>query len=220
MICPISYEIMEDPVELEDGTVYDRVSILKWFKLGNKTSPLTNMELTSMDMKTRYDIAREIKEWKINNITDYNGCRNLDCRFYGTAPDFLCTEHSDNNPQKWKKMTETENEIIEIFGASIMNPEEVRVYCILLNRIVLHPKLYTDWNVLEIRKNLRAEDSKRLYMSYGKECPYLQTYLVKYTLCPWLLDKDMFMIGLCYMGNFGESPKRSLEIEKFINRVS
>ena len=44
-ICPISMEIMVDPVILSDGITYERQNILNWFALGKKTSPKTNMIL-------------------------------------------------------------------------------------------------------------------------------------------------------------------------------
>lgn len=45
--CPISLEIMADPVTLSTGHTYDRTSILKWFRAGNRTCPNTGEKLTS-----------------------------------------------------------------------------------------------------------------------------------------------------------------------------
>ena len=41
-ICPITFEIIKDPVVATDGYSYERKSIQKWFET-NDTSPLTNM---------------------------------------------------------------------------------------------------------------------------------------------------------------------------------
>ena len=38
--CPISHELMTDPVTTADGHTYDRRHIQRWFDLGNRTSPL------------------------------------------------------------------------------------------------------------------------------------------------------------------------------------
>eukprot|EP00005_Dracoamoeba_jomungandri_P002437 CAMPEP_0174253550 /NCGR_PEP_ID=MMETSP0439-20130205/2918_1 /TAXON_ID=0 /ORGANISM="Stereomyxa ramosa, Strain Chinc5" /LENGTH=248 /DNA_ID=CAMNT_0015334633 /DNA_START=75 /DNA_END=821 /DNA_ORIENTATION=- len=46
LVCPISLELMTDPVLAEDGHTYDRASIEQWFTTHN-TSPLTNLKLTS-----------------------------------------------------------------------------------------------------------------------------------------------------------------------------
>lgn len=41
-LCPISREVMRDPVVLvETGQMYDRLSIKEWFKMGHNTCPLT-----------------------------------------------------------------------------------------------------------------------------------------------------------------------------------
>lgn len=42
-ICPITSEIMSDPVICEDGFSYERSAITAWFSRDKKTSPMTNM---------------------------------------------------------------------------------------------------------------------------------------------------------------------------------
>lgn len=43
--CPISLEIMIDPVTIETGHTYDRSSILKWFRTGDSICPKTGSKL-------------------------------------------------------------------------------------------------------------------------------------------------------------------------------
>ena len=45
MICPISCEVMKDPVMAMDGHTYERVCIEEWFGTGARTSPATNEPL-------------------------------------------------------------------------------------------------------------------------------------------------------------------------------
>ena len=45
-ICPITCDIMNDPVVAEDGNTYERADIVQWFK-DHDTSPLTNVVLES-----------------------------------------------------------------------------------------------------------------------------------------------------------------------------
>ena len=45
--CPISHDIMEDPVICSDGQTYERSAIQPWFDLGNNTSPITNAALAN-----------------------------------------------------------------------------------------------------------------------------------------------------------------------------
>ena len=42
-ICPITHEVMQDPVILSDGTSYERHAITQWFEAGNNTSPMTRL---------------------------------------------------------------------------------------------------------------------------------------------------------------------------------
>ncbi|CAD7970336.1 unnamed protein product [Amoebophrya sp. A25] len=45
-VCPISQELMADPVIAEDGQTYDRQSIADWFSLGHRTSPVTRANIS------------------------------------------------------------------------------------------------------------------------------------------------------------------------------
>ena len=65
-ICPISYDIMEDPVRTVDGQIYDRAAITSWFeKRRNErkplTSPLTNQELPSDALQSCDALKEEIR---------------------------------------------------------------------------------------------------------------------------------------------------------------
>ena len=45
--CPITHEVMEDPVRTVDAHVFERAAIAEWFRLGHRTNPLTNEQLPS-----------------------------------------------------------------------------------------------------------------------------------------------------------------------------
>ncbi|GFP80091.1 U-box domain-containing protein 19 [Phtheirospermum japonicum] len=59
--CPISLEIMTDPVTIPTGHTYDRKSIAKWFKSGNHTCPKTGQRLISVDLVPNLALKRLIK---------------------------------------------------------------------------------------------------------------------------------------------------------------
>mmetsp|Transcript_13609 Transcript_13609/g.20411 ORF Transcript_13609/g.20411 Transcript_13609/m.20411 type:complete len:198 (-) Transcript_13609:328-921(-) len=44
-VCPITYQIMEDPVQTSNGQTFERAAIQEWLRNHN-TCPLTNMEIT------------------------------------------------------------------------------------------------------------------------------------------------------------------------------
>ncbi|GJN03481.1 hypothetical protein PR202_ga20933 [Eleusine coracana subsp. coracana] len=48
--CPITLEVMSDPVTISTGQTYDRASIKKWLKSGCRTCPVTGERLRSADL--------------------------------------------------------------------------------------------------------------------------------------------------------------------------
>ncbi|XP_010913578.1 U-box domain-containing protein 19 [Elaeis guineensis] len=48
--CPISLELMMDPVTVATGQTYDRASIIRWFKAGYLTCPVTGERLDSTEL--------------------------------------------------------------------------------------------------------------------------------------------------------------------------
>ncbi|CAN4124228.1 unnamed protein product [Withania somnifera] len=61
--CPITLEIMSDPVTIASGHTYDRSSILKWFRAGNCTCPKTGERLTSIDLVPNLALKLLIKQY-------------------------------------------------------------------------------------------------------------------------------------------------------------
>ena len=74
--CPISQELMRDPVVAADGRTYERAQIAEWIKSHN-TSPMTNERLDHKHLCSN-DIARE----RVRQFID-------DCHASGTSPDSL-----------------------------------------------------------------------------------------------------------------------------------
>ncbi|KAG0619535.1 hypothetical protein M758_4G145900 [Ceratodon purpureus] len=62
-LCPISLELMRDPVTLSTGMTYDRASIEKWLGFGNNTCPTTNQVLESDEMIPNHTLRRLIQSW-------------------------------------------------------------------------------------------------------------------------------------------------------------
>ncbi|KAL5122433.1 U-box domain-containing protein 19 [Glycine soja] len=60
--CPISLELMSDPVTIETGHTYDRSSILKWFRSGNLMCPKTGKRLSSTEMVPNLVLRRLIQQ--------------------------------------------------------------------------------------------------------------------------------------------------------------
>ncbi|KAI9170178.1 hypothetical protein LWI28_023799 [Acer negundo] len=65
--CPISLDLMKDPVTLSTGITYDRDSIEKWIETGNSTCPITNQVLTSLEPIPNHTIRKMIQDWCVDN---------------------------------------------------------------------------------------------------------------------------------------------------------
>ncbi|KAM0897947.1 hypothetical protein ACQ4PT_022241 [Festuca glaucescens] len=64
-LCPISMELMEDPVTVSTGVTYERRSIERWFfKYGKTTCPATMQRLASLDLTPNHTLKRVISSWR------------------------------------------------------------------------------------------------------------------------------------------------------------
>ncbi|XP_058090583.1 U-box domain-containing protein 44-like [Magnolia sinica] len=71
-ICPLTKQVMRDPVTLENGHTFERAAIEKWFKeckeSGRKpVCPLTLKELRSTDLNPSIALRNTIEEWHARN---------------------------------------------------------------------------------------------------------------------------------------------------------
>ncbi|KMZ69622.1 U-box domain-containing protein [Zostera marina] len=68
--CPISLDLMKDPVILSTGITYDRSSIEEWVDNGNTRCPVTNQVLSSSncnDLTSNITTRKMIQEWCVAN---------------------------------------------------------------------------------------------------------------------------------------------------------
>ncbi|XP_057774193.1 U-box domain-containing protein 43-like [Salvia miltiorrhiza] len=66
--CPITADIMRDPVETSSGYTFEREAIEKWLALGNGLCPLTKTPLTKLSVRPNRTLRQSIEEWKNRNI--------------------------------------------------------------------------------------------------------------------------------------------------------
>ena len=72
MICPITGELMKNPVICEDGFSYERNAIDKWFKTGSDRSPMTNKRLDSLKLIPNHTLRKLMEDWKKKNAVEVN----------------------------------------------------------------------------------------------------------------------------------------------------
>ncbi|XP_059300517.1 U-box domain-containing protein 13-like isoform X1 [Lycium ferocissimum] len=67
--CPISLELMKDPVIVSSGQTYERSSIEKWLEAGHSTCPKTQQVLTSNAITPNYVLRSLIAQWcEVNGV--------------------------------------------------------------------------------------------------------------------------------------------------------
>ncbi|GMH18141.1 hypothetical protein Nepgr_019982 [Nepenthes gracilis] len=65
--CPISLELMRDPVTVCTGQTYDRASIESWVATGNITCPVTRSPLADFTLIPNHTLRRLIQDWCVAN---------------------------------------------------------------------------------------------------------------------------------------------------------
>ncbi|KAL5212671.1 hypothetical protein ABZP36_023518 [Zizania latifolia] len=66
-LCPISSEIMRDPVVLASGQTYDRRFIQEWLSAGNRTCPHTQQVLSNTILIPNHLVRSMISQWCTEN---------------------------------------------------------------------------------------------------------------------------------------------------------
>lgn len=68
--CPISLELMIDPVIVATGQTYERACIQKWLDSGHKTCPKTQQQLSHLALTPNYVLRSLIAQWCETNGLD------------------------------------------------------------------------------------------------------------------------------------------------------
>jgi hypothetical protein len=63
LCCPITCELMDDPVKVCDGFIYDRDAIEEWFQM-HDTSPMTNLKLENKTLTPDHTTANLVKAFR------------------------------------------------------------------------------------------------------------------------------------------------------------
>ncbi|XP_073308322.1 U-box domain-containing protein 15-like [Primulina huaijiensis] len=69
-LCPISLEIMADPVIIATGQTYERESIRKWLSSGHRTCPKTGQKLNYLTLAPNLALRNLILQWCEKNSYD------------------------------------------------------------------------------------------------------------------------------------------------------
>lgn len=72
--CPLSKQLMRDPVIMANGQTYDRPFIQKWLKEGHRTCPQTQQVLSHMVLTPNHLVRELILQWSKDNGIELPTC--------------------------------------------------------------------------------------------------------------------------------------------------
>ena len=62
--CPITYDLMKNPVRCSDGFTYEESAIKEWLTTRRNTSPMTNLEIKVISLTPDADLRERIEEFR------------------------------------------------------------------------------------------------------------------------------------------------------------
>jgi hypothetical protein len=78
MICPITKDIMKDPVMTKYGESYERSALLRKLDIDGEKDPVSGKPLESSDICTNHKLAFEIKQWNLHYGEAYDEMTRLE----------------------------------------------------------------------------------------------------------------------------------------------
>ncbi|CAN6825326.1 unnamed protein product [Brassica oleracea] len=82
--CPLSLTVMYDPVIISSGHTFERMSIQRWFDLGNDTCPVSKRVLDDFTLQSNVAMKDQISKW---------------CKKHGLDVQDPAMKHTDNASQ-------------------------------------------------------------------------------------------------------------------------
>ncbi|KAL3695517.1 hypothetical protein R1sor_009593 [Riccia sorocarpa] len=144
-VCPLTKQVMVDPVTLENGQTYERSAIEKWFKVCREENrpvncPMTGKVLESTALKPSISLRNTIEEWTNRNefarivngrhILESNSSQEEDYLYALKDLQALCQRN------KLNKYRIRNNDLIPLIVSLLKSMEQVRIRALILLRIL------------------------------------------------------------------------------------
>ncbi|CAH9137583.1 unnamed protein product [Cuscuta epithymum] len=97
--CPISLELMNDPVILSTGQTYERSCIQKWLDAGHKICPMTQQTLLHTALTPNYVLKSLIAMWCESNVFELPKNYQGKCSELHIASTGKCSSSSYSTPK-------------------------------------------------------------------------------------------------------------------------
>jgi hypothetical protein len=78
-ICPITLEMMNQPMVTRYGHTYERQAIMEWLGKGNGYCPLTRHALSYSDIIPHYSLESKIRAWRQQYNNNNNKVASVEC---------------------------------------------------------------------------------------------------------------------------------------------
>lgn len=109
--CPITHRSMVDPVMTADGQVYDRCAIEHWFSKGQRTSPCTQLSLSSLALVPLEPLRSAIQTYLQSRPEIIR--EHLDCKAYKAAAGQLTQQLVQDAQEKQNTIQNLEEDLCE-----------------------------------------------------------------------------------------------------------
>jgi hypothetical protein len=114
-VCPISLQIMKDPVMSKFGQNYDRQAILQWLNRGNENCPLTRRPLKPSLLAPNSSLKMRITKWKVDQ-----GCTDDDDSVSGQEDNgfvgLMSVEKKFGAKMSWAGWPEPADVLLELYN--------------------------------------------------------------------------------------------------------
>ncbi|XP_051128416.1 U-box domain-containing protein 17-like [Andrographis paniculata] len=173
--CPISLDLMNDPVIVSTGQTYDRLSITRWMDEGHYTCPKTGQMLTNVKLVPNRALRNLILHWCLSRGIPYDPPENADYASESAvaaqpskgaveatkATACLLVEQLENGSERAKTVAAREIRLLAKTGrrnrACIAEAGAIP----LLERLLLSPDAYAQENSVTALLNLSIYDKNK-----------------------------------------------------------
>ncbi|XP_062202649.1 E3 ubiquitin-protein ligase PUB23-like [Phragmites australis] len=97
-LCPISLQLMQDPVTAPTGITYDRRAIERWLAAGHATCPVTGQPLALADLTPNHTLRRLIQSWRPHSSMPAAGATSVERERQDAAADVVKKLLSRDSP--------------------------------------------------------------------------------------------------------------------------
>lgn len=236
--CPISGELMEDPVVTSNGQTYDRKNIKQWFDLGHHSDPMTNGRLVDRTLKPNYAIKSLIDAYQKKQVSLNPPCeqkiipshivqvqRNIPpeaelTQRSTTAVETKMSSHNriaeqkpsrDMNETELKTLFETRFAQLSASSNLISEQKIIPSYIVRAQRIMLSEAEAAQ------RSNATTEILSKL-SSYANAEGFFETFRKHYQLQAWTLLKELQSTLLVLPINTTQK-ERAIRLRKIMTNI-